>query len=65
MKKLILFAFAAITISFVSCTGKGNTETDSGAETKPTVIEEVEAVIPDSVGGDTAIVDEVSIEQSN
>jgi len=65
MKKLVLFAVAAVAITLASCAGKGITETTSANDTIPaTIVEEVEAVIPDSVNGDTTIVDEVAVETS-
>lgn len=63
MKKLLLFVVAAI--SFASCSGSGSdsNQATSGADAVPAaVVEEVEAIISDSVDGDTAIVDEIGVE---
>lgn len=63
MKKLVLFAVAAVALSFVSCSGKGSSEATPATDSipAPVVVEEVQAVIADSVAGDTAVVEEVAV----
>ncbi|SHF69925.1 PG1828 family lipoprotein [Dysgonomonas macrotermitis] len=65
MKKLFLFAVAAVAISFASCSNKGTSETAPDADTVSTVIEEVQEVIPtDTVADSSAVVDEVATPQA-
>ena len=62
MKKVFLFAVAITAISFVSCSGKGNTDSATSNDSVSTTIEEVEAIIPDSTDSATIIVDEIAVE---
>jgi predicted small lipoprotein YifL len=62
MKKLALFAVAAVAISLASCAGKGTTEAAPAADSTTVVEETVEAVVPDSASVDTVAVEEVATE---
>lgn len=62
MKKLMLFAIAAVAVSFASCSsGQASPEVAPAPETEP-VVEEVKTVVADPVDEDSAIVDEISVE---
>ena len=58
MKKLVLFAVAAVAISFASCSNKSNADASGNADTtavvEETVVEEVVAPVAD----DSAVVAE-------
>jgi len=63
MKKLVLLAVTAVAISFASCSGAGSSQAAPSTDTVPAaIVEEVEAIIPDSVSGDTTVVEEVTVE---
>lgn len=65
MKKVFLFAIAAVAISFASCSNKGTTENESTVDSISTVIEEVKEVVPsDTIIDSSVVVDEVATSQA-
>lgn len=63
MKKLFLFAIAAVAVSFASCSGKTSTQTTEGTQDSVQVEEiQQEAVLVDSVSNDTVVVSETAVE---
>ena len=69
MKKVFLFAIAAVAISFASCNGASSNKTDETAKdsanvTPEVVVNETEVVAVDSLNGDTIVAGEVSVGQA-
>jgi len=63
MKKLVLFAVAAVALSFASCSNKSNQEAATNADTTAVAVETVEEVVAPVEGDSTVeVVEEVTEE---
>lgn len=62
MKKVVLFAVAAIAVSLASCSNKQNAETSSDVDTTAVVETVEETVAPEASADSAQVTDEVATE---